>query len=84
MNDEIRERLEAFAREEPGRPLFGGKLNLRPEPRLEQDPGATGLDAVAFIDKWAETIGVDAQGSRTSAISAPKVRNCCRHSSGCS
>ncbi|MCA8298004.1 DUF1493 family protein [Burkholderia sp. AU30198] len=62
MKDDTWERLEAFTREELGRPLLGGQLNLRPESRLEQDLGVTGLDAVAFIDKWAETFGVDAQG----------------------
>lgn len=61
MRDDIWERLEAFTREELGRPLFGGKLNLRPESRLEQDLGVTGLDAVEFIDRWAEAFGVDAQ-----------------------
>ncbi|MBM2769189.1 DUF1493 family protein [Burkholderia anthina] len=62
MKDVTWERLEAFAREALGRPLFGGKLKLQPESRLEQDLGVTGLDGVAFIDKWAETFGVDAQG----------------------
>lgn len=61
MRDDIWERLETFAREELGRPLFGGKLNLQPESRLEQDLGLTGLDAVEFIDKWAETFSVDAK-----------------------
>ncbi|KML46522.1 acyl carrier protein [Burkholderia cepacia] len=61
MKDDIWQRLETFAREELGRPLFGGKLNLQPESRLEQDLGLTGLDAVEFIDKWAETFSVDAK-----------------------
>ncbi|AJY31266.1 hypothetical protein BTM_4748 [Burkholderia thailandensis 34] len=61
MNDEIWGRLEAFAREELGRPLFGGSLKLQPESRLEQDLGLTGLDAVEFIDKWAKTFQVAAQ-----------------------
>lgn len=58
MKDEIWERLEAFAREELGRPLFGGKLNLQPMSRLEEDLGLTKLDAVEFITKWAETFNV--------------------------
>jgi hypothetical protein len=29
---------------------------------LEEDLRITGLDAVEFIDKWAETFGVEAQG----------------------
>ena len=62
MNDTTWERLEAFAREELGRPLFGGQLNLQPASRLEEDLGLTGLDAVEFIDKWAETFNVQAQG----------------------
>lgn len=61
MRDEIWERLEAFAREELGRPLFGGKLNLQPTSRLEDDLGLTGLDAVEFIAKWAETFNVHVQ-----------------------
>jgi len=28
--------------------------------RLEEDLGVTGVDAVEFIDKWAETFGVHA------------------------
>ncbi|OXJ13146.1 DUF1493 family protein [Burkholderia sp. AU6039] len=62
MKDDTWERLEAFTREELGRPLLGGRLNLQPESRLEQDLGVTGLDGVEFIDRWAETFGVDAQG----------------------
>lgn len=62
MGDEIWNRLEAFAREELGRPLFGGPLKLTPGSRLEEDLRITGLDAVEFIDKWAETFGVEAQG----------------------
>lgn len=62
MNDATWERLEVFAREELGRPLFGGRLNLQPTSRLEEDLGLTGLDAVEFIDKWADTFNVQAQG----------------------
>jgi len=62
MGDDIWNRLEAFAREELGRPLFGGPLKLTPASRLEEDLRITGLDAVEFIDKWAETFGVEAQG----------------------
>jgi hypothetical protein len=60
MNDITWERLEAFAREELGRPLFGGQLKLQPASRLEEDLGLTGLDAVEFIDKWAKTFNVQA------------------------
>ncbi|WP_116138811.1 DUF1493 family protein [Trinickia diaoshuihuensis] len=62
MNDTTWERLEAFAREELGQPLFGGRLKLQPTSRLEEDLGLTGLDAVEFIDKWAETFNVQADG----------------------
>ncbi|WP_206951300.1 DUF1493 family protein [Trinickia acidisoli] len=62
MSDTTWERLEAFAREELGRPLFGGQLNLQPTSRLEEDLGLTGLDAVEFIDRWAETFNVQAKG----------------------
>ena len=62
MGDDIWNRLEAFAREELGRPLFGGPLKLTPASRLDEDLRITGLDAVEFIDKWAETFGVEAQG----------------------
>ncbi len=62
MADEIWNRLEAFAREELGRPILGGPLKLTPDSRLEQDLRLTGLDAVQFIDKWAETFSVQAQG----------------------
>ncbi|HVW49839.1 MAG TPA: DUF1493 family protein [Trinickia sp.] len=62
MKDATWDRLEAFAREELGRPLFGGRLNLQPTSRLEDDLGLTGLDAVEFIDKWSETFDVQAQG----------------------
>ncbi|VWB61003.1 acyl carrier protein [Burkholderia pseudomultivorans] len=61
MKDDIWERLEAFTRAELGRPMFGGKLDLQPASRLEQDLGVTGLDAVEFIDKWAEAFNVDAK-----------------------
>lgn len=62
MKDDTWERLEAFARVELGRPILGGRLNLQPTSRLEEDLGLTGLDAVEFIDKWAETFSVPAQG----------------------
>ncbi|KVD45160.1 acyl carrier protein [Burkholderia sp. MSMB1078WGS] len=62
MKDDTWERFEAFARKELGRPLFGGKLNLQPQSRLEEDLGVTGLDGIEFIDKWAETFNVDAKG----------------------
>ena len=61
MKDEIWQRLEAFSREELGRPLFGGELNLQPASRLEEDLGLTGLDAVEFIDSWAKTFNVEVQ-----------------------
>ncbi|MFP6560283.1 DUF1493 family protein [Paraburkholderia sp. B3] len=61
MNSDVWKQLELFAREELGRPLFGGKLNLLPASRLEDDLGLTGLDAVEFIDKWAETFKVQVQ-----------------------
>lgn len=62
MADAIWNRLEAFARNQLGRPIFGGPLKLTPNSRLEQDLRLTGLDAVEFIDKWAETFRVEAQG----------------------
>lgn len=62
MADAIWDQLEAFAREDLGRPIFGGSLKLTPDSRLEEDLRLTGLDAVEFIDKWAETFGVAAQG----------------------
>lgn len=59
MNDvEAWNSLEAFAREELGRPIFG-KLNLTPSTRLEEDLGLTGVDAIEFIDKWAETFSIE-------------------------
>ncbi|KAB0644415.1 DUF1493 family protein [Burkholderia latens] len=61
MADEIWNRLEAFAREELGRPIFGGALKLTPDSRLEEDLRLTGVDAVEFIDKWAEKFNVAAQ-----------------------
>ncbi|AFQ47553.1 DUF1493 family protein [Burkholderia cepacia] len=54
------ETLAAFAREELGRPLFGGQLRIEPSSRLEEDLRVTGIDAIEFIDKWAETFGVNA------------------------
>lgn len=60
MTDDVWPRLEAFAREELGRPLLGGRLDLKPSSSLEQDLGLTGLDAVEFIDTWAKTFGVQA------------------------
>ncbi|TGN97009.1 MULTISPECIES: DUF1493 family protein [unclassified Burkholderia] len=54
------EKLAAFAREELGRPLFGGQLRIEPSSRLEEDLRVTGIDAIEFIDKWAETFGVNA------------------------
>ncbi|KVD07422.1 DUF1493 family protein [Burkholderia ubonensis] len=62
MADATWDQLEAFAREELGRPIFGGPLKLTPDSRIEEDLRLTGLDAVEFIDKWAETFGVEAQG----------------------
>lgn len=62
MTDPIWDQLEAFAREALGRPLFGGALTLTPHSRLEEDLRLTGIDAVEFIDGWAEKFGVAAQG----------------------
>lgn len=62
MTDSAWTQLEAFARAELGRPLFGGQLKLTPESRIEEDLRLTGVDAVEFIDKWAETFDVQAQG----------------------
>lgn len=62
MTDDTWLRLEAFARSELGRPLFGGQLELKPSSSLEQDLGLTGLDAVEFIGTWAKTFGVQADG----------------------
>lgn len=62
MADDIWNQLEAFAREELGRPIFGGPLKLTPDSRFEEDLRITGVDAVEFIDKWAETFDVAAQG----------------------
>jgi len=61
MNDDVWQRLETFARAELGRPLLGGRLDLQPASRIEEDLGLTGLDAVEFIDKWAETFNVQAR-----------------------
>jgi acyl carrier protein len=58
MADQIWEQLEAFAREELGRPLFG-RLELKPESRIEEDLRLTGMDAVEFIDKWAEKFNIE-------------------------
>ncbi|TCW87135.1 acyl carrier protein [Burkholderia sp. SRS-46] len=62
MADATWDQLEAFAREELGKPIFGGPLKLTPDSRIEEDLRLTGLDAVEFIDKWAETFSVEAQG----------------------
>jgi acyl carrier protein len=61
LMDEIWDKLEAFARKELGKPLFG-RIVLTPASRLEEDLGLTGVDAIEFIDKWAEAFGVNAQG----------------------
>ncbi|KVG71011.1 acyl carrier protein [Burkholderia ubonensis] len=62
MADATWDQLEAFAREELGKPIFGGPLKLTPDSRIEEDLRLTGLDAVEFIDKWAETFSIEAQG----------------------
>jgi len=59
---DIWQQLEAFARVELGRPLFGGQMNLQPSSRLEQDLGLTGDDATEFIAAWAQRFKVDVQG----------------------
>jgi hypothetical protein len=59
MSDQIWEALEAFAREELGRPIFG-RLELRPDSRIEEDLRLTGVDAVEFIDAWAEKFNIAA------------------------
>ncbi|MBN3843400.1 MULTISPECIES: DUF1493 family protein [Burkholderia] len=59
MTDTAWGRLEAFAREELGRPLFGGPLKLSQSSRMEEDLRITGIDAIEFIDKWGETFGID-------------------------
>ncbi|MBR8080172.1 MULTISPECIES: DUF1493 family protein [Burkholderia cepacia complex] len=60
MPTDMWEKLASFTRKELGRPLFGGQLRIEPLSRLEEDLGVTGVDAVEFIDKWAETFGVHA------------------------
>lgn len=59
MADQTWQDLEAFAREELGRPIFG-RLELRPESRIEEDLRITGVDAVEFIDRWAEKFNIAA------------------------
>ncbi|WP_321816597.1 MULTISPECIES: DUF1493 family protein [unclassified Paraburkholderia] len=61
MTDQTWEDLEAFAREELGRPLFG-RLELTPKSRIEEDLRLTGVDAVEFIDTWAERFKIEAPG----------------------
>lgn len=61
MTDTTWDRLEAFAREELGRPLFGGPLKLVRASRMEEDLRITGIDAIEFIDKWGETFGIDVE-----------------------
>ncbi|WP_207000191.1 DUF1493 family protein [Trinickia mobilis] len=58
MEDDTWVRIEAFAREEFGKPLFGGRLTLTPATRLEEDVQITGIDAIEFIDKWLTTFGI--------------------------
>ncbi|RKP45289.1 DUF1493 family protein [Trinickia fusca] len=60
QRDEAWGKLEAFAREELGKPLFG-KLRLELSTRLEEDLGLTGVDAVEFIDHWVERFGITAK-----------------------
>ncbi|RQZ14511.1 DUF1493 family protein [Burkholderia sp. Bp9031] len=60
MSADMWEKLAAFTHEALGRPLFGGKLWIKPSSRLEEDLRVTGIDAIEFIDKWAETFGVHA------------------------
>ncbi|WP_233801802.1 DUF1493 family protein [Paraburkholderia sp. HP33-1] len=62
MSDDTWVKFEAFAREELGRPLFGGQLELKPETRLEQDLGVTGQDGAEFIENWAKEFHVDVAG----------------------
>ncbi|ALX11213.1 acyl carrier protein [Burkholderia cepacia JBK9] len=61
MTDTAWDRLEAFAREELGRPLFGGPLKLSRSSRMEEDLRITEIDAIEFIDKWGETFGIDVE-----------------------
>ncbi|QCP51424.1 DUF1493 family protein [Trinickia violacea] len=61
MEDDTWVRIEAFAREEIGQPLFR-RLTFTPETRLDEDAGLAGVDAIEFIDKWALTFDVAAQG----------------------
>ncbi|OED14144.1 DUF1493 family protein [Burkholderia sp. A2] len=61
MADTAWDRLEAFAREELGRPLFGGPLKLSRSSRMEEDLRITGIDAIEFIDKWGGTFGIDVE-----------------------
>lgn len=61
MVDTTWERLEAFAREQLGRPILGGPLKLGRDSRMEEDLRVTGIDAIEFIDKWAETFSVDVE-----------------------
>ncbi|KVE26109.1 acyl carrier protein [Burkholderia singularis] len=72
MADATWDQLEAFAREELGKPIFGGPLKLTPDSRIEEDLRLTGLDAVEFIEKWAETFGVEAQGFPYNRYSGPE------------
>ncbi|KVD94280.1 acyl carrier protein [Burkholderia stagnalis] len=72
MADATWDQLETFAREELGKPIFGGPLKLTPDSRIEEDLRLTGLDAVEFIDKWAETFGIEAQGFPYSRYFGPE------------
>jgi hypothetical protein len=72
MTDDTWTRLETFARAELGRPLFGGRLELKPETRLEQDLGLTGTDAVEFIDNWAQTFKIEVESFPYSRYFGPE------------
>ena len=61
MTDTTWDRLEAFAREELGRPLFGGPLTLSRSSRMDECLRITGVDASEFLDKWGETFGIDVE-----------------------
>ncbi|WCM24579.1 DUF1493 family protein [Paraburkholderia bryophila] len=75
MTDKTWTQLEAFTREQLGRPIFGGPLQLTPASRLEEDLGVTGLDGVEFIDKWAETFDVNAYGFPYARYFGPESLN---------
>jgi hypothetical protein len=73
MSDTKWEQLEAFAREELGRPWFGRALKLTPDSRIEEDLRLTGLMLSSSLTNGPRNLASTPKAFRIAGISVRTI-----------